>query len=409
MSDVLGLTIMGVPAVVRFGPAVSAAQVADLTAAWSRCLAAPDLVPAAVDPVLPGLPFTAAVTFQPQGRDLDVRQLCADTFESLAERLTSQLTLLAIEANAGTLTMLHACGLSAAADSSVMALVAKSGTGKTTAATHLAKTFGYVTDETVAVTSAGEVLAYPKPLSVKGTVEGQPKTQTGPDSLGLAEPTDGLWLRGIGLLDRQPGSQAVSVAAVPLLEAVMELIPNTSSQALLDKPLQSLCALIERTGGVRRFTYAEAADLVEVFHASVFGGAAEGRHASAPVPAPGAWTGVDCAGSDDPVPNGWVVRCNAADAVESDGDILVLNSAGVTRLSGIGPTVWAATERAITEDQLIAVLEREHGLPDGYQAMLEEVLVDLASRGIIGRGPGESFWGGPSALGVLNLASLPAQ
>jgi len=44
---------------------------------------------------------------------------------------------------------------------------------------------------------------------------------------------------------------------------VLALIPDTSSQAVVFQPLQSLCRLIDSVGGVFRVSYSEAADLTD--------------------------------------------------------------------------------------------------------------------------------------------------
>ena len=61
--------------------------------------------------------------------------------------------------------MLHACGV-ADPEGAVIALVAKSGTGKTTASSQLARTFGYITDETVAIRADGTLCRIPSPCQL---------------------------------------------------------------------------------------------------------------------------------------------------------------------------------------------------------------------------------------------------
>ena len=145
----------------------------------------------------------------------------------------------------------------------VIALVAKSGTGKTTASSQLARTFGYITDETVAIRADGTVVPYPKPLSVKQATPGAAKLQVGPDELGLQVAPDNPRITAIALLDRVAGGdyQLPVIEPVPLVDAVLALIPDTSSQAAVVQPLQSLCRLIDSVGGVFRVSYSEAADL----------------------------------------------------------------------------------------------------------------------------------------------------
>ena len=131
-----------------------------------------------------GPPFTASVRYESKLPGAGVRHLSSDTFEGLAEAVTSEVTIAAILERAGELTMLHACGV-ADPEGGVIALVAKSGTGKTTASSQLARTFGYITDETVAIRADGTIVPYPKPLSVKQATTGAAKLQVGPDELGL--------------------------------------------------------------------------------------------------------------------------------------------------------------------------------------------------------------------------------
>ncbi len=223
-------------------------------------------------------PFTASVTFQPVTHDGGSFALQAASFGELAESLTSRLTLAAILANAGELTMLHACGVADPATGAVVALVAKSGTGKTTAASVLARKYGYVTDETVAIRPDGSVIPYPKPLSVKQGPRAQHKRQVGPDQLGLMPAPTKPYIQSIVLLDRVEASHPVpaTLGKVPLADAVLALIPDSSSQGEFGEPLQSLCRLIDGVGGVWRLTYSEAQDLPAVLE-PLFTAAAHGE------------------------------------------------------------------------------------------------------------------------------------
>src|SRR4029450_12926385 len=112
---------------------------------------------------------------------------------------------LGIRALRGQTVMLHAAGLSAE-DGSVLALVAASGRGKTTAAVTLARHgLGYVTDETVAIRANGQVVPYPKPLSfVAGGDSGGPKRQHSPDDLGMRGLPAELRLARLVVVDRVP-------------------------------------------------------------------------------------------------------------------------------------------------------------------------------------------------------------
>lgn len=318
--------------------------------------------------------------------------LGSDTFEGLAEAVTSEVTVAAILERAGELTMLHACGV-ADSEGAVIALVAKSGTGKTTASSQLARTFGYITDETVAIRADGTVLPYPKPLSVKQAEPGSAKLQVGPDQLGLNIAPDNPRITAIALLDRVTGGdyQLPVIEPVPLVDAVLALIPDTSSQAAVFQPLQSLCRLIDSVGGVLRVSYSEAADLTDSL-APLFLAEPDDRPEVIT-----AWTPAllepeaeqadrqarekSREKKEEPIPGGWLQRTDAVDAVEIGGDLLVLTETEVIRLSGIGPIIWQTAQRPVSLRTLAARIEAIHGLPEGY-----EVLLDAAVEGLVGQG-----------------------
>ena len=117
--------------VVAVGGVIGEGQLREL---WSRCLVQRD---------------------DETGRPPHARRLVVNTdlalSRSLLHRLAFTMTDRAIEDLSGRAVILHAAGL-ATVDGDVTALVAASGTGKTTAASMLCRSsFGYVTDETVAV------------------------------------------------------------------------------------------------------------------------------------------------------------------------------------------------------------------------------------------------------------------
>ena len=169
--------------------------------------------------------------------------------------LLSQLTIQAIEAAAGTRLMFHAAGV-AHAEGQVVALAGPSGMGKTTAAVYLSRHgFGYVTDETVSLGPDGDVLPFGRPLSLR---QADREVQRSPDELGLGMPPADLSIAAVVLLDRVHGQVAPpTLMPVPLVEAVLELVPQTSALARLPDPLQFISRIIDRCGGTLRLTYGE--------------------------------------------------------------------------------------------------------------------------------------------------------
>ncbi|MCY1220436.1 hypothetical protein D9M72_324490 [compost metagenome] len=318
--------------------------------------------------------------------------LQAASFEELAENLTSRITVAAILENAGEFMMLHACGVADPATGAVVALVAKSGTGKTTAASVLAGTYGYVTDETVAIGPDGSVLPYPKPLSVKQG-HGSPKHQVGPDELGLQPTPPKPFIQSIALLNRiEPGEstdQNPTLRRLPLADALLALIPDSSSQAEIDEPLQSLCRLIDRVGGVWQVTYSEAADLLQVLE-PLFKKQRRSKPAWEARPAAGTAAAAVAATAAGPeateIPDGWIRRVEPLDAVAVDGDLLVMLESEIVRLSGIGPAIWEATASAVPLDQLAEQVGEVHGRPEDYRAAVAAAAGQLIAKSVLEQG-----------------------
>lgn len=379
-SDLLCLEVLGRQFTVRWGRAVTWQQRESMSSAWARCASSsrePLLPPLPMEPT-DSLPFTASIICKSVKHDGGTFHLQAASFAELAENLTSRLTVEAILTNAGELTMLHACGVADPATGAVVALVAKSGTGKTTAASVLARTYGYVTDETVAIAPDGSVVPYPKPLSVKQG-PGVPKRQVGPDVLGLQPAPAKPFIQSIVLLDRVQSDRPTApvLQRVPLADAVLALIPDSSSQAEIEEPLQSLCRLIDSVGGVWQVTYSEAADLpaaLEPLFQKQSGGEPE-------------WE-VRSAGSHQSghIADGFVRRAAPKDAVAIGGDLLVLLENEIVRLSGIGPAIWEASGNPVRLNQLAEEVGKVYGRPDGYRDAVSAATEQLIAKCVLERG-----------------------
>ena len=215
----------------------------------------------------PNLTLRGSVAAKPAETKRDnVKSITVRSSDELADRLTSEITLGAIGGLSGDALMLHASAV-ALEDGGVIGLVGPSGRGKTTASRVLGRTFGYVTDETLAIRTDGSVVAYPKPLSIAPTADPGAAADVDPDAknavpastLGLRTVPEGeLHLAAIVLLDRRPGIERPYVESVTLTEALSELAPQTSYLAALDRPLRTLAELVDGTGGVRRIVYSEA-------------------------------------------------------------------------------------------------------------------------------------------------------
>ncbi len=378
-SDLLSLDILGTQFAVSWGRAVTWQQRDSMRSAWARCAGGrrPLVPPRPLEPTA-DQPFTASVAYRSRKYDAGTFQLRSASFAELAEHLTSRLTVEAILANAGRLTMLHACGVADPATGAVVALVARSGTGKTTAASVLAGTYGYVTDETVAIARDGSMVPYPKPLSVKqGPV--LPKRQVGPDELGLQPAPEEPFIQSIVLLNRVPSGRPAApvLERVPLADAVLALIPDSSSQGEMVEPLQSLCRLVDGVGGVWQVTYSEAADLpaaLEPLFRSQTGSAGEWEAPAADDAHPG------------PIPDGFIRRAAPKDAVAIGGDLLVMLDNEIVRLSGIGPAIWEASANPIQPGRLAEEVGKVHGTPEGYREAVAAATEQLVAKSVLEQG-----------------------
>lgn len=400
MSGMLRLELLGVPAVVRWVRGVGEEDAARLRRAWSRC-AAPADAPRSADPVSldaadpadTGRSAVRAVIAVGLASPLAVE---GETFAEFASELTSSLTVAAIEARAGGLMMLHASGLADPDSGRTVAFVARSGMGKTTATRVLATRLGYVSDETVALDRSGRILPYPKPLSVIDDTPPAPKTQRGPDELGLVPAPAQATLAGVVLLEREQGLESAVLEPVGHADAMVDLTPQTSALARIDRPLVWLARILDSCGGALRVRYTEAHQLADVIP-SVLGRPPLERawrdvH-EFPQPASGR---PGAAGAHDAAPSpGCVRRRGVVDAVETDGpdgpEVLVLSGTTLVRLGGIAPAVWdalAATTGTpgIPRAELERRLERAVGLPQGYGPLLDAALAELGARGVVETG-----------------------
>ena len=284
--------------------------------------------------------------------------------------VTVRVTMRALEATAGTRLNIHA---GAVADDAgrALAVVGASGMGKTTAIRALATRLGYLTDETVSLTADLSVHPHPKPLSlITDPALPNRKASVSPDDAGLRTPPEHAKLRRIVLLRRGHGTAGLVPVSTP--EAIVEIVPQTSSLALLDAPLLRLSRVIDQCGGAFALHYDEVTDHLDdlvdlladtceepwppVHHPSVDPG----------VPTPGRWS-----------------RSPWLDAVQYDDELVVMVESIAHLLGGLGTTVWLALARPASVAELVAVAEAEHGPHPDARGLVEAALTQLAERGLI--------------------------
>jgi hypothetical protein len=226
---------------------------------WECCPADPGAEPAATVHVVFDSRADVVEAADTQGA------VAREHLEDLLQVLTQRVTLTAIDARAGEALMLHAACLADPRSGLAAAFVAPGGTGKTT----LVRTLGlgrlYVTDETTLVLDDGQVVPYPKPLSIRRAPDSLYKDETPPSAVGLVAPPGRVRLTVLCLLDRDDTHRGrPRVTELGTLDALVALVPQTSHLPELARPLQRLAALCESLGGVRRIAYRESSELAEL-------------------------------------------------------------------------------------------------------------------------------------------------
>ena len=305
-----------------------------------------------------------------QRSDASNRFISAASPEKLAANIATEVTLAGLGKLSGSALMLHAGGV-ALDDGRVIALVGPSGRGKTTATQALGRDLGYVTDEALAVRADLTVIPYRKPLSIGRHPDA--KVPVRASGLGLRElPASPLTLAAIVVLDRRDHVDAPHVEQVPLLEALNEIVPQTSFLSMLHDPLRTLVTTILSTGGVRRVVYSEAETLPGVVDEILSASSAD-----APFLVDVNVTAADC-GCDAklnpfqaPAPLGEADaaslygRTEYQSALTVDDSLVVLKNNRVTVLEGIGPVVWFAADGS-TEAELTDAALREMPAPPDH-------------------------------------------
>lgn len=336
----------------RVGVEVSGRGAAEFTerlrALWSRCL--PDHERSFTE-----VPTTIQVALT---EDQDVG--------ALLEHTTQRVTLALLHQQAGKLLLFHAGGVSDPRTGRSVAYVAASRTGKTTLTLELGRCFGYLSDETIALTEDLAILPYPKPLSVRDRQAG-PRQEISPDALGLLQPPPRPQLAALLLLDRSDDHEGPpEVTPLDLFDAISLLTPQTSSLSKLDAGLHRLQALTERAGDVLKVSYREAASLVPVVTDLL-----ESGHPDVPT------------ANDEPM----VRAVPPTDALTRDDEALLLYGDRLVRLGALGATIIGAASRPITTTQLTHRLIERLGPPDDGDAHAATLVAveQLIADGVLGR------------------------
>ncbi len=310
----------------------------------------------------------------------------AGSDEEVQHALARDVTVAAIEARSHELWTVHAAGLADPSTGAVVALVAPSGTGKSTAAQHLGRRWAYLSDETVGIDAEGRVFAHPKPVSV--VVEGTYlKRQVSPDEAGLVETSGDLHLGAVVLLERD-GRDVPLVEELPRAHAVALVARETSYLARLPRPLHYLDRALSRAAGVWRVTYGDLDGLEQAVE-SLLSRSSESPRPSDEAPIEGSAGGVSGpgVGDDDPVELDaeQVVAAPSLDVLDVEGERLILIGERVVLLSPVAAAIHRHLTAGgpMTRSELLASLARELDLPDQPDEALGRLLEQLAGEAVV--------------------------
>lgn len=249
-------TIRGVGSTIRvvvepgsFGTDADQALADELRRLWRRCI---------VEDARPQDTVRFALTDEPS---TDETLVTGRDAEALLTAATQVITRAVIRQQIGLQLLLHAGCVAHPTTGAALAFIAAGGTGKTTLATTMSRSYAYVTDETVAIDTDGVIEPYEKPLSVVGVGKWH-KGERSPDDFDLVELRVPPVLTGLVLLNRDEHVEGVIVDEVPLLDAIEEMAPQSSSLHRLPEPLQYVARIIDMVDGVQRWTYSEHSALV---------------------------------------------------------------------------------------------------------------------------------------------------
>ena len=252
------LDALGIPLVVRAHGSMAYVVADAVEHAWSRCVveAPTDGRDALQVDVL--VDSDALIARWAAGRGW----VAATSLDVLMHDLSPSITGRVVEHLAGRALVLRACALADPASGATVVLVGPRGVGRSTAAARLGADLGYVSDEVVAVGDGGEVVAFPKPLSLPDG-DGHLTVQVSPDDLDLVRPPASLHVAAVAVLDRLPDGPTVpAVEPVDLQDAIPTLAGHTTYLDILDQPVRRLRALLAGVGGAVRLSYRDHADLL---------------------------------------------------------------------------------------------------------------------------------------------------
>jgi hypothetical protein len=96
----------------------------------------------------------------------------------------------------------------------------------------------------------------------------------------------------------------------------------------------------------------------------------------------------EAAGDTQPgrIPEGYIRRAAAKDAVVIGDELLVMLDNQIVRLTGIGPAIWETSASPIRPDQLAKAVGEVHGTPEGYRDAVATATQQLIATSVLEQG-----------------------
>ncbi len=294
------------------------------------------------------------------------------------ESLVTQITVMMIHGLIGERQMFHAAALGNAENKRAVALIAESGTGKTTASHFLGERFTYLTDETVIVDEDRTVTPYLKPQSVI-TDPARPKQQISPEKMGLnlPEPDAQFKLTAMVILtrDKSEGYTAPVLKKVHLADALLKISAQTSGLGFTDRGVEKLIDLIVACGGVLRLEYSEISESLPLLI----------KLLNEPTPTE-AREPIDIAYADNTKPaHGELARAADTSGYRIDDRVLLMQETQLSEVSFFAGDLWFELETPRTPQDLHRRLEELYEEEIPYDAF-EKNLSELMGLGVIDQG-----------------------
>ncbi|MGO1504479.1 MAG: hypothetical protein ACTHWV_05925 [Brachybacterium sp.] len=363
----VNLGVAGMTVAATFGPGLEELA-EEIAALWAHALS----------PV-PAHGSDIALEYVLEGADTPEGAISMGTRPTATYLVSGNITRRMIQNLIGTRLLIHA-GAVEHPTLGVVVVVGPSGAGKSTATTRLGRSGRYLSDElTILHPRSLAITAYPKPVSL-GITGSRGKRDVALADLGLDPALEASAPNMVVLLDRRRGGEdseyaGDAVRRLPLAEALMQLVSQTSSLWRVPRGLEHLARLLTSTGGALAVSYREADELA-------------GLLACAPAGSEETFESFPRAEQFESLSAGTYGVAPYAQALALESGIFVLTEREAGHLPGISGIVWylLRTHGELSPNSLERQVTEEIGEHPESSRLVHASLADLVIRGWVRRG-----------------------